>query len=152
MEIENTPIVLPHGFVGYVDLWRECPAQLAVATGCNVIAYDRLGFGRSDPRVDVRLADFVANETKDFFPVIRKQLSLRELIAFGHRVGGGMAIHCAAKFLEGCHALITESAQAFTENGTVQAIATAKEQFKDETPLDRLKKKHGEKACEVVDA
>jgi hypothetical protein len=34
----------------------------------------------------------------------------------------------------------------------LQAIATAKEQFKDETQLERLKKYHGNKARWVVDA
>lgn len=40
VDIENTPIVLFHDSLGCVDLWREFPAQLAVATGPNVIAYD----------------------------------------------------------------------------------------------------------------
>ena len=42
------PIVLLHDSLGCVDLWRDFPAQLARATQRDVIAYDRLGFGRSD--------------------------------------------------------------------------------------------------------
>ncbi|MGV2701752.1 UNVERIFIED_CONTAM: alpha/beta hydrolase, partial [Raoultella ornithinolytica] len=41
------PIVLLHDSLGCVDLWRDFPAQLARATQRDVIAYDRLGFGRS---------------------------------------------------------------------------------------------------------
>src|SRR4051812_17978864 len=36
-------IVLFHDSLGCVDLWRDFPEQLSRATGCSVIAYDRLG-------------------------------------------------------------------------------------------------------------
>ena len=41
------PIVLLHDSLGCVDLWRDFPARLAQAAQRDVIAYDRLGFGRS---------------------------------------------------------------------------------------------------------
>ncbi|MEQ9510813.1 MAG: alpha/beta hydrolase, partial [Alloalcanivorax xenomutans] len=44
-----TPIVLFHDSLGCVALWRDFPQQLAGVTGREVIAYDRLGFGQSDP-------------------------------------------------------------------------------------------------------
>ncbi|MCJ9712629.1 alpha/beta hydrolase, partial [Bordetella hinzii] len=43
------PVVLLHDSLGCVALWRDFPQRLAEATGREVIAYDRLGFGRSDP-------------------------------------------------------------------------------------------------------
>ena len=43
------PIVLFHDSLGCVELWRDFPARLGLATRRRVIAYDRLGFGRSDP-------------------------------------------------------------------------------------------------------
>ncbi|MCL6467607.1 MAG: alpha/beta hydrolase, partial [Ralstonia sp.] len=42
------PIVLLHDSLGCVALWRDFPQRLAQSTGHAVIAYDRLGFGRSD--------------------------------------------------------------------------------------------------------
>jgi pimeloyl-ACP methyl ester carboxylesterase len=149
---EKAPIVLFHDSLGCVDLWRDFPAQLNAATGRTVIAYDRLGFGKSDPRKALPSLDFIADEAKTYFPFIREQLGLRKFIAFGHSVGGGMAVNCAADYAEGCEALITESAQVFPEDRTLHAIAEAKEQFKDEKQVERLRKYHGAKAKWVVDA
>ena len=45
----GAPIVLFHDSLGCVALWRDFPEQLASETGRSVVAYDRLGFGLSDP-------------------------------------------------------------------------------------------------------
>ena len=63
-----------------------------------------------------------------------------------------MAVNCAAKFAADCDALITESAQVFPEDRTLQSISNAREQFKDDKELERLRKYHGAKAKWVVDA
>lgn len=149
---KNTPIVLFHDSLGCVDLWRDFPAELCMATGHPVIAYDRLGFGRSDPREDKLEVDFIADEARSYFPVIRKQLGLRSFMLFGHSVGGGMAVNCAAEFATDCAALITVAAQVFPEDRTLQSISLAKEQFKDPKQIKRLEKYHGEKAKWVLDA
>jgi pimeloyl-ACP methyl ester carboxylesterase len=148
----QSPIVLFHDSLGCVDLWREFPAELSASTGRRVIAYDRLGFGRSDPRSDKLALDFIAAEADTFFPALLDRLGVRRFIAFGHSVGGGMAVHCAARFAHDCEALITESAQAFTEDKTLHGILTAQQQFNDERQVDRIRKLHGEKALWVLDA
>jgi len=63
-----------------------------------------------------------------------------------------MAVNCAAYFSNACAALITESAQAFVEDRTVQGIKQAKELFKDPLQVNRLGKYHGNKAQWVLDA
>ncbi len=148
----QSPIVLVHDSLGCVELWRDFPAQLSAATGRRVIAYDRLGFGKSDPRVGRPGLDFVADEAKTYFATVREQLGFRRFIAFGHSVGGGMAVHCAAAFGADCEALITESAQVFPEDRTLQGIDAAKAQFKDAQQLRRLQKYHGDKARWVLEA
>lgn len=149
---EKAPIVLFHDSLGCVDLWRDFPALLSAATGRRIIAYDRLGFGRSDARADRPALDFIADEAGTYFPVVREQLGFQRFVAFGHSVGGGMAVHCAARFPADCEALVTESAQAFLEDRTVQGIQEAKRQFQDERQIERLQKYHGEKAKWVLDA
>jgi len=73
-------------------------------------------------------------------------------VAFGHSVGGGMALHCAAEFASDCEALITESAQEFAEGRTLQRIRAAREQFRDAGQVERLARHHGDKARWVPDA
>lgn len=152
LQEEKAAIVLFHDSLGCVDLWRDFPTQLCAATGRRVVAYDRLGFGRSDPRNDKLAMDFIADEAKTFFPVVGSQLGLDSFIALGHSVGGGMAVHCAAQYASRCMALITESAQAYAAEETLQGILVAKRQFEDQDQLERLRKYHGEKAKWVLDA
>lgn len=148
----KAPIVLFHDSLGCVDLWRDFPARLAAATGRKVIAYDRPGFGRSDPRQDTLQLDFVADEAERSFPLIRERLGLQRFVALGHSVGGGMAVHCAARYADDCGALITVAAQAYAADETRQGIRIAKEEFRSADQFERLSRYHGEKAGWVLDA
>jgi pimeloyl-ACP methyl ester carboxylesterase len=148
----RSPIILFHDSLGCVELWRDFPAALSARTGRAVVAYDRLGFGQSDPRGDRLGIDFITDEAATFFPVLRAELGIDRFVAFGHSVGGGMAVNCAAKFGTDCAALITESAQAFVEDRTLHGIRTAQELFRDAGQVERLKKYHGEKVAWVLAA
>ena len=148
----RSPIILFHDSLGSVELWRGFPAALVDATARQVVAYDRLGFGKSDEHTGKLGLDFIGNEAERGFAAIKQQMGIKRFILFGHSVGGGMAINCAARFSDACIALIAESAQAFVEDRTVQGIEEAKELFKDENQVNRLRKYHGEKARWVLDA
>ena len=147
-----TPIVLLHDSLGSVELWRGFPAALCKATGRQVVAYDRLGFGKSDPHPATLALDFIAREAEGDFAAVIRQLGIARFIVFGHSVGGGMAVNCAAYHRAACVALITESAQAFVEDRTVEGLEDARELFKDPSQVDRLKRYHGDKARWVLDA
>lgn len=151
-DADAAPIVLLHDSLGCVELWRDFPEQLAAATGRAVIAYDRLGFGRSDPNPATLTTGFVEAEARDGFQAVRQALGIGRFIAFGHSVGGGMGICCAATHPQDCDALITESAQTFAENRTLDGIRAAQRNFAEPGQLDRLKKYHGDKAAWVLSA
>ena len=152
LDVSGSPIILFHDSLGCVELWRNFPAALAARTGRRVIAYDRLGFGKSDPRRDTLGMDFIAAEAEAVFPALCAELGIDRFVAFGHSVGGGMAVHCAASFAESCDALITESAQAFVEDRTVQGIREAQALFVAPAQVERLGKYHGDKARWVLAA
>lgn len=145
-------VVMLHDSLGSVELWRGFPAALCAATGRRIVAYDRLGFGKSDENPGTLSVDFVAREAETDFAAIRQQLQIGRFVLFGHSVGGGMAVNCAARFPDDCIAVITESAQAFVEDRTIGGIEAARELFKDPEQVGRLKKYHGDKAQWVLDA
>ena len=146
------PIVLFHDSLGCVALWRDFPERLVRATGRPVIAYDRLGFGRSDPHPDSLHDDFIRDEARCAFRHVREQLGIGRFIAFGHSVGGGMAVGCAAEYPVECLAVVTESAQAFVEDRTIEGILEAKRAFEQPGAIDRLRRHHGDKAEWVLRA
>ena len=146
------PLILLHDSLGSVDLWRGFPAALCEATGRAVVAYDRLGFGQSDPHPGALAPDFVAAEADGDFASIREQLGIERFALLGHSVGGGMAVHCAIRHGAACVGLVTEAAQAFIEDRTVQGIAAAKELFRNPKEFDRLKKYQGDKTRWVLDS
>jgi pimeloyl-ACP methyl ester carboxylesterase len=146
------PIILVHDSLGSVELWRDFPAMLATVTGHPVIAYDRLGFGKSDPHPDRLEIAFVRNEARSSIPALRAAFEIDRMILFGHSVGGAMAVVAASRFADAAVAVITESAQAFVEDRTLTAIRDAKSAFEAPGQIERLKRYHGDKAAWVLNA
>jgi pimeloyl-ACP methyl ester carboxylesterase len=146
------PILLFHDSLGCVDLWRSFPKALASVTGRRVIAYDRLGFGRSDPYPGRLEFGFIGREAQHVVPRLCEQFGVAEFVACGHSVGGGMAVETAAHFPTRCRALVTIAAQAFVEDKTIAGIRIAQRNFQNPANLARLAKYHGDKAQWAVDA
>src|SRR5438105_13249176 len=91
------PVILLHDSVGCVELWRDFPAVLAHTLGQTIIAYDRLGFGRSSARTDEPSPDFIREEADVYFPAIRHALGIEKFALFGYSVSGGMASATASR-------------------------------------------------------
>ncbi len=145
------PLILLHDSLGSVDLWRDFPSVLAENLSRCVIAYDRLGFGKSDARDELPSMEFIEEEAIKYFPAIKKCLSIQHYALFGHSVGGGMAINIASRDPD-CEAVVTVSAQAFVEDLTVKGIKAAKQMFEQPGRIARLGKWHGSKAKWVLHA
>jgi pimeloyl-ACP methyl ester carboxylesterase len=148
----NATILLFHDSLGCVDLWRDFPEQLAVATRRTVVAYDRLGFGRSDVHAGTLPTTFIHDEAMTVVPRLSDALGLDTMVLFGHSVGGAMAIATAAQRPERCAAVVTESAQSFIEDRTLAGIRAARADFERPGQLERLARYHGPKARWVLDA
>jgi pimeloyl-ACP methyl ester carboxylesterase len=142
----KTPIVLMHDSLGCVELWRDFPERLAAATERDVIAYDRLGFGRSAPHPGGWSNSFIRDEAERFFPPVWHALDIEHFIALGHSVGGIMAASLAAHHPRNCRALITIAALVFVEDRTLQGIRQTQAAFAEPDQLERLRKYHGDKA------
>jgi pimeloyl-ACP methyl ester carboxylesterase len=148
----DATILLFHDSLGCVDLWRDFPRQLAVATRRPVVAYDRLGFGRSDAHPGTLPVTFIRDEAMTVVPWLRDELGLDAMVLFGHSVGGAMAVAAAARLPERCVAVVTESAQSFVEDHTLSGVRAARADFERPGQLERLARYHGVKARWVLDA
>lgn len=151
-EAQGTAIVLLHDSLGCVALWRDFPERLAQATGRTVIAYDRVGFGRSSACSSKLPLTFVEDEALGSFDAVCRHFDLNRFVVLGHSVGAGMAIGCAAAYPQHCEGVITESAQTFVEALTLEGIREADRQFAEPGQIERLHKYHGDKADWVLKA
>ena len=68
----HAPLVLLHDSLGCVALWRDFPLELAMACHCDVLAYDRLGFGKSSARKEKPSLQFIHEEAATFFPALQQ--------------------------------------------------------------------------------
>lgn len=148
----GSPIILMHDSLGSVELWRDFPGALAHATARPVIAYDRLGFGKSEPRATRPSAQFIREEAEVIFPVLRQQLGIDRCVLLGHSVGGAMALTTAALHGGACEAVITAAAQTFVDELTLSGIRAAEQQFSNEAEVARLERWHADKSRWVLDA
>ncbi len=146
------PVLMLHDSLGCVALWRDFPARLAQHLGRDVLAYDRLGFGRSTPRDAPPSHAFIEEEADIIFPALSEALDLRQVILFGHSVGGSMAVTIAARHPGPCQAVITQSAQPYIEGRTTDGIVAAQQSFGEPGQMDKLRRLHGDKAQWVLDA
>ena len=110
-----------------------------------------LGFEPSTCPVELPLC-FVEDEATSGFQAVCDHFDLSRFVVFGHSVGGGMAVCCAASHPEHCQAFITESAQAFVEAATLDGIRQAERQFAEPGQFERLHKYHADKARWVLRA
>jgi pimeloyl-ACP methyl ester carboxylesterase len=78
------PVVLVHGLPGSAYDWRETTAALA-ARGRRAIAYDRVGYGRSDPRTDGR---YSPERNAEELVELLTALDLRDATVVGWSYGG----------------------------------------------------------------
>lgn len=142
----EVPLVLLHDSLGSVEAWREFPSQLAQRVGRTVVAYDRLGFGRSSPRVETPSLRFIDEEGEVFFPAICTALGIGRFALFGYSVGGEMGVAIAGQMAGRCERLVVMSAQAAVEPQTIEGIHAAQKRFADPEQVARLRRWHGEKA------
>jgi pimeloyl-ACP methyl ester carboxylesterase len=145
-------ILLFHDSIGCVDLWRDFPSQLSLATRRPVVAYDRLGFGKSNAHEEALPLSFIADEASSTVPESCASLQLKRVIPFGHSVGGALAIATAARMPEKVASVVTESAQSFVEDQTVRGVRAARERFERPVQVDRLARYHGAKARWALNA
>ncbi|SFN24186.1 Pimeloyl-ACP methyl ester carboxylesterase [Chryseobacterium oleae] len=138
-------IVFLHDSLGCTELWRDFPAKLSEATGCNILMYDRLGYGKSGPMLThERPVNYMELEA-DLLNDLLVELNISNAILFGHSDGGTIALITAAKYPEKIHSVICEAGHIFVEEVTLKGVYDAWNAYKTTNLAERLQKYHGDK-------
>ncbi|MTI29642.1 alpha/beta fold hydrolase [Xanthovirga aplysinae] len=138
-------LVFLHDSLGCIKLWRDFPVKLGEAAKCNVLIYDRQGYGKSEPFTSIRRKNDYMEIESGILNSLLEQCEITNAILFGHSDGGTIALLAASKYPEKISGIITEGAHIFVEEITVAGIRQAIENYKTTNLKDRLRKYHGEK-------
>jgi pimeloyl-ACP methyl ester carboxylesterase len=146
---QRPTIVFLHDSWGCIELWRDFPKQLGVSTQCNVLIYDRQGYGKSSPFINPsRGKDYLEREV-DILIEVLAEFSISKAILFGHSDGGSISLIAAAKHPNIVAAVITEGAHVFVEEVTLAGIREAVVSYKTTDLKGVLEKYHGSKTDEL---
>ncbi len=152
-DFPGTPyIVFLHDSMGCIELWRDFPQRLGMLTECNVMIYDRQGYGRSIPFTGARRDNLYLEKEADILLGLLEYCGIVNPVLFGHSDGGSIALIAAAKFPAKIGGVITEGAHVFVEDITIRGIEAAKKDYRSTSLDKRLKKYHGDKTDEMFEA
>jgi len=144
--VEEKPVIIfLHDSLGCAQLWRDLPTKLFEITDCNILMYDRLGYGKSGPMpTHERPVNYMELEA-DLLNELLTELNINNAILFGHSDGGTIALITAAKYPERIKGIICEAGHIFVEEVTLKGIYEAWDAYKTTNLAERLAKYHGEK-------
>lgn len=135
-------IVFLHDSLGCIELWRDFPEKLGERTQCNVLIYDRQGYGQSCPfSYKERNNDYMEEEA-DILNELLAYWKIEKALLFGHSDGGSIALIAAAKYPEKISAIITEGAHIFVEDETLNGIEKAIQLYQTTDLKTKLEKYH----------
>lgn len=142
----NRPtIIFLHESLGCVELWRDFPKKMGELTACNVVVYDRQGYGKSSPFTFAKRGNDYLEIEADILLEVLEVCSIDKSILFGHSDGGSIALIAAAKYPSHVMSVITEGAHIFVEDITLQGIRDAVKAYQTMGLKERLQKYHGDK-------
>ncbi|MBL0912012.1 MAG: alpha/beta hydrolase [Bacteroidia bacterium] len=142
-------LVFLHDSLGCTQLWRDLPERLVEETQCNVLVYDRLGYGKSDPLPSRhRAIDYLEREAAVLNDLLQ-QLHIADAILFGHSDGASISLIAAALYPERVRAVVSEAAHIFVEDITLRGILHNVDLYERTDLKQRLERYHGDKTEDV---
>ena len=145
----NPAVVLLHHGLGSLESWSEQVAPL-VSAGYYVIAYDRWGYGRSDPRGE-RISPTFETDREDLRALLFA-LSLDRVILVGHSDGGTIALYHAAGDPAQVARLVVVAAHVYIEPRMEAGIEGVRSAYEDRPGFrEGLRRLHGDNAQAVFD-
>jgi len=143
LRAETPTLVFLHEGLGCIESWRGFPAQLAAANGLPAMAYDRRGYGRSDPLARVWSIDYLHRAALDELPAVLAACGIERPLLVGHSDGGSIALLYAAHHRP--VGVVTEAAHVFVEEAARDGIRRTLEWWGAGDLRRRLERLHGPK-------
>ncbi len=149
-EVQNprNTIVLLHDSLGCTVLWREWPEELAKQLNCNVISYDRRGYGKSDNYTVKRPIDYLEQEA-GILKDLLNYWQIEKPILFGFSDGASVATIFAGMFPKNIELLIIEGVHVLIEAETLKGIVEAENILQTTQIAKALQKYHGDKVYDL---
>ncbi|MHC5202541.1 alpha/beta fold hydrolase [Myroides sp. LJL119] len=148
----NFTLVLLHDSLGCITLWRDWPKFFAEHLDCNVLVYDRVGYGKSQKMSSVvRSLDYLQKEAY-FLNNILDLLQIKQVCLFGYSDGASIALLYGALFPMSTKGIISIAGHVFVEQITIEGVNKFKEEFNKGDLAVRLEKYHPEKVNDLVNA
>lgn len=115
-------IVLLHGGLAAIPLWREIPRRLASMTGAQVVAIDRPGHGEATPVPDGPWpADWLHRESARLATLLDR-LGVDRPLLVGHSDGGSIALIRASDASDEVAGVVALAPHSYVEPVCVDAI------------------------------
>lgn len=137
-------LVFLHEGLGCIELWRDFPETLCLATGCSGFVYDRKGYGKSEPFEDTWSPDYLEMEAFTYLPALLKACGITDTVLIGHSDGGTIALLTASIDDNIIRGIITEAAHIFVEKITLIGIHKAVKNFETTSLKEKLTRYHKE--------
>jgi pimeloyl-ACP methyl ester carboxylesterase len=135
-------VVMLHEGLGSVSMWKDFPALLAQSTGCTVIAYSRLGHGRSARLRSPRNTRYMHDEALVCLPQFLDRLDIQNPVLFGHSDGGSIALIHAAQSGRSVAGIVALAPHVMVEDISVSSIEAAKQAYETTSLREKLARYH----------
>ena len=149
-DLKRETAVFLHDGLGAIGSWKDIPEEIGRRAGINVLAYDRYGYGGSQPRGRFPLG-FMEEEVPALVELL-DALSLDQAHLVGHSDGASIALLCAARYPARVCSLVSVAAHTFVEPQTregIQALVDSMNHGRIPAWLSRL---HRERAGPLLKA
>jgi pimeloyl-ACP methyl ester carboxylesterase len=141
-QINRPALVLFHEGLGSVSMWRDFPALVAAATGCQTLVYSRYGYGQSDILEEAFKPDFMHREACEVLPELLAELGIANPLLVGHSDGASIALlHAAGKY-NPVAGLVVMAPHCFVEDISIRSIEAARLAFESTDLPARLARHH----------
>jgi pimeloyl-ACP methyl ester carboxylesterase len=135
-------LVFLHEGLGSIGQWRDFPANVAAATGCRALVYDRYGHGHSDVLAErKRPVRFMHDEALLALPDLLRTLGVANPVLVGHSDGASISlIHAGGG--NAVRGIVAMAPHVFVEPVCLKEIDKAAQAFETTDFQERLGKYH----------